>query len=128
MGLGITHVNPTRGTRQGGCQRHPVGAALTQHGRNQERQVLALRLALLRQPLLQHRANASGRVLDPTHLSTRSTQHRAQGAMGLHHTSGLVVNHLRLKLMGGEAASPFSALLTLWLSMMATVGRAVQRC
>ena len=73
----VSHVDPLRRARQSGRQRHQVGAALAQHGRDQQRQVLPLRLALPRQAVVQHRADTPGHVLDPTHRITRPIWKRA---------------------------------------------------
>ena len=73
----VAHVNPARLARQRGRQRHQVGAALAQHGRNQKRQALPLRLALPGQPFMQHRADTPSRMLDPTHPITRPVRKRA---------------------------------------------------
>ena len=78
----IAHVDPGRTSRfdpawlarQGGRQRHQVGTALTQHGRDQKRQAFAPRLALPGQPFMQHSADTPGHMLDPAHPTTRSFQ------------------------------------------------------
>ena len=61
----VAHADPIYRARRGVCQRHQVGAALAQHGRNQKCQVLTLRVALLGQPLMQYHSVEPFKVVIP---------------------------------------------------------------
>ena len=72
----VAHVDPLGRSRQRRRQVHQVGAALAQHRRHQERQALALGLALPRQPPPQFLADTRRDPFNPAHAN-RSAPERS---------------------------------------------------
>jgi hypothetical protein len=81
----IAHVPARRRARQAGRQLNQVSAAHMQHGRDQHRQLVPLRLALPRQPLPQFRLDPFRPNDDPVPLCHRSIPRRKP--------HGLVASH-----------------------------------
>jgi hypothetical protein len=67
----VAHVRAVGRQRQTGRQIHQVGAAHIQHRRDQQRQLAALGLALMRQPMPEFRADAVRDRSDTIHAQVR---------------------------------------------------------
>ena len=98
----ISHIPAIGLPGQPGRQLHQIGAAHVQHGSDQNRQLVALRLALPRQPLGQLCLDSFRPNRDPVRLCHDAIPRQNEGGIVASHLVATRQSHHREKLIDGE--------------------------